>query len=78
LSLAFGDIFDPGAILAVGDDLLLLGTDRRLFRAQGLSIDHIAIGCDVTAHHCFSETEAGLDDELRTLPGGRVGGEQNS
>ena len=48
------------------------------FDSEGLSVDDIAVGCDVTADHRLSEAEAGFDDQLRALAGGGVGGEQNA
>ncbi len=78
LSLVFGNLFDSRAVLSVGDDLLLFGTDHRLFRAEGLSVDDIAVGCDVTADHRFSEAETGFDDQLGALTGRRIGSEENA
>jgi hypothetical protein len=78
LALVLGDLLGSCAVLSVGDDLLLLGTNRRLFRSEGLPVDDIAVWCDVPAHHRFAQSEAGFDYQLRALAGRRVGCEEDS
>ena len=77
-ALGLGNLREPRALFAIGDDLAVFGAHRRLFRGVCAAIDHIGVRRHLAADDGFAEPETGVDDHLAALAGGGIGGEEDA